>query len=127
MLDSKGIGERIKLSREQAGMSLNDVAQKVGLDKSSILRYENGEIAKAKAQIIEKVAAAVNVSPHYLLGWTDNPSIVNADEPMVDGESMSRNEKDLVRSFRKMDLQGQASVINTIMDELKRIQKEDKE
>ena len=54
MLDSKGIGLRIKQSREQAGMSLNDVAQKIGLDKSTILRYENGEIAKVKAPIVEK-------------------------------------------------------------------------
>lgn len=125
MLDSKGIGARIKQSREQAGMSLNDVAQKIGLDKSTILRYENGEIAKVKAPIVEKMAAAMNTSPHFLLGWTDNPSATNSDEPTIDGEVMSSNEQDLVRYYRKMDLRGQATIINTIMEELKRIQEEE--
>lgn len=121
MLDSKGVGIRIKQSREQAGMSLNDVAQKIDLDKSTILRYENGEIAKVKAPLIEKMAAAMNVSPHYLLGWTDNPSTINSDEPMIDKQILTSNEKELIRYYRKMDLKGQAVIVNTIMQEMKRI------
>ena len=71
MLNSKEIGNRIKISREKANMSLNDVALKLGVNKSTILRYENGEISKVKAPIIESLADVLHVSPHYLLGWVD--------------------------------------------------------
>lgn len=71
MLNSKEIGNRIKLAREKADMSLNDVASKLGVNKSTILRYENGEISKVKAPIIEALAQVLRVSPHYLLGWSD--------------------------------------------------------
>ena len=71
MLDSKEIGNRIKKAREKADMSLNDVASKLGVNKSTILRYENGEISKVKAPIIDSLAKVLRVSPHYLLGWID--------------------------------------------------------
>ena len=72
MLDSKEIGNRIKKAREKADMSLNDVALKLGVNKSTILRYENGEISKVKAPIIDALAKTLHVSPHYLLGWVDD-------------------------------------------------------
>ena len=71
MLNSKEIGNRIKYAREEADMSLNDVALKLGVNKSTILRYEKGEISKVKAPIIEGLAEALHVSPHYLMGWID--------------------------------------------------------
>ena len=71
MLNSKEIGERIKNAREKADMSLNDVALKLGVNKSTILRYENGEISKVKAPIIDGLAKALHVSPHYLMGWEE--------------------------------------------------------
>jgi transcriptional regulator with XRE-family HTH domain len=48
MLNSKEIGKRIKDAREKADLSLNDVALKLGVNKSTILRYENGEISKER-------------------------------------------------------------------------------
>ena len=71
MLNSKEIGERIKNAREKADLSLNDVASKLGVNKSTILRYENGEISKVKAPIIDGLAKALHVSPHYLMGWEE--------------------------------------------------------
>ena len=69
MLGPKEIGQRIKNAREKANMSLNDVALKLGVNKSTILRYENGEISKVKAPIIDGLAKALQVTPHYLMGW----------------------------------------------------------
>lgn len=72
MLDSKEIGKRLEMARIKSDMSLNDVAKIVGVNKSTVLRYENGEVADVKAPIIEKFAMALRVSPHFLLGWSDD-------------------------------------------------------
>ena len=71
MLNPKEIGKRIKTAREKADMSLNDVAIKLGVNKSTISRYENGEISKVKAPIIESLANVLRVSPYYLMGWEE--------------------------------------------------------
>lgn len=122
MLDSKEIGKRIKQSREAADMSLNDVGKKLNLNKSTILRYENGEMAKVKAPIIEQLAAVLRVSPHYLMGWSDNPQTENCCT--IDDTPISNNEMDLIRIFRQLDLLGQNAVVNEALSELKKITKE---
>lgn len=126
-MDVKKLGLRLKQSREAADMSLNDVAKKVGLNKSTILRYENGEMATIKFPMLNALAEALNVHPNYLAGFIDNPQPEERgnNEPTIDGEVMSSNEQDLIRYYRKMDLRGQATIVNTIMEELKRIQKEE--
>lgn len=121
MLNSKEIGKRIKISREAASMSLNDVALKLGVNKSTILRYENGETSKVKAPIIEELAAVLRVSPHYLMGWTDDPAIGVSDMPVVDGIPLTSNECDLVMLFRQLDLLGQSAVVTKVMEELQRV------
>lgn len=121
MLNSKEIGKRIKLSREALDMSLNDVALKLGVNKSTILRYENGETTKVKAPIIEELAAVLRVSPHYLMGWTDDPVVGASDTPAVDGVPLTSNECDLVMLFRQLDLLGQSAVVTKVMEELQRV------
>lgn len=73
MLSPKDIGERIELSRKRAGLSLNDVAQKMGFNKTTIMRYENGEVAKIKEPILDKLSEVLNVSSDYILGLEDEP------------------------------------------------------
>ncbi|MBQ2897729.1 MAG: helix-turn-helix transcriptional regulator [Clostridia bacterium] len=120
MLDSKELGRRIKNAREAAGLSLNDVASRLGVNKSTILRYENGTVAKANAQLLSNLAPVIRVSAHYLLGWSDTPDEA-AGVPSVDGVPLTSNECDLVMLFRQLDLLGQSAVVTKVMEELQRV------
>ena len=61
------VGERIKRRREVLGISQQELADRLGLkDKSSISRMEGGE---PRPETIEKVAAALNCSVAFLMGW----------------------------------------------------------
>lgn len=72
MFDCKQIGDRIKMIRLQRGLTLEDIGARIGVAKSTIQRYEKGEISKPKLPVIESIANALNVSPNWLIGNTDN-------------------------------------------------------
>lgn len=57
--------------RTEKGLTLQQVADYVGLQKSAIYKYEHGLIVNPKRSLIEKLATLFQVSPSYLLGVTD--------------------------------------------------------
>lgn len=69
------VGQRIKLRREQLNMSAEELGHKIGKAKTTIYRYELGQIEKLPTSVLEAVASALITSPSYLMGWTDDPNI----------------------------------------------------
>jgi|LSQX01.3.fsa_nt_gb transcriptional regulator with XRE-family HTH domain len=65
------IGERIKHRRKQIGMSVDELAQKLGKNRTTIYRYESDEIENLPLNVLEPLAKILNVSPGYLMGWED--------------------------------------------------------
>ena len=75
MADIIEIGKRIKLCREQRGMTQGELGERLGLNKSTIQRYETGQIAKIKLPILESMAAELEVNAEYLALKNDDPEI----------------------------------------------------
>jgi len=72
---NKKIGERIREKRIEKGLTLKQLGDLVGVDSSTILRYEKGEIKKIKLPVIESIAYALNVDPAWLALKSENPKI----------------------------------------------------
>ena len=66
------IGNRIKFRREQLGMTQEQLGAKLGLNKSTIQRYEKGIVEKIKLPVIQAVAKELNVNPNWLVLKTDD-------------------------------------------------------
>ncbi|MBR6728662.1 MAG: LexA family transcriptional regulator [Clostridia bacterium] len=66
------IGQRIKKKREENGFSLQDIAEKLAVNRSSVMRWENGETNRIKLPVIEKLAQILKTTPQYLMGYEDN-------------------------------------------------------
>ena len=64
--------DKIKKRREELNMSLQQVADIVGVNKSSIKRFEDGEIKNIRLDRVEKIAQALQISPVYLMGWDED-------------------------------------------------------
>lgn len=67
------IGDRIKQRRKEIGLSADVVADALGVDRSTVYRYESQDIDKMPIHIIGPLAKILNVSPAYLLGWSEEP------------------------------------------------------
>ncbi len=77
------IGERIKARRKELKVSADKLAKAIGKDRSTIFRYEKGEIENLPLDILEPIAKALHTTPSYLMGWVGedvekrNSSIAN--------------------------------------------------
>lgn len=64
------IGERIRNRRIELGLSVDDLAQKLGKNRATIYRYENGDIENMPIAVIEPLAKALQTTPTHLTGWS---------------------------------------------------------
>lgn len=65
------IGERIKQRRKELKMSADELGKRLGKDRSTIYRYEQGYIENLPLDILEPIAAALQTTPQYLMGWEE--------------------------------------------------------
>lgn len=62
----------LRQQREEHKMTLQEVADAVGLQKSAIYKYEHGIVVNPKRTLIEKLANLFGVSPSYLMGMSSD-------------------------------------------------------
>lgn len=77
MLQPIEIGKRIYDRRMELGLTLQEVADRVGVQNSTIYRYEKGEIKRIKLPVVEAIASALQISPGYLIGREDKKNILD--------------------------------------------------
>lgn len=67
----KFIGKRMEQRRKELGLSQDYLADKLGVNQSTITRYEKGSIDNEKLIILNAVASVLQVSVEWLTGETD--------------------------------------------------------
>lgn len=65
------VGERIRETRKREGISQTDLAQRIGVIKQTLYKYETGIVANIPADKIVETAKALGVTPGYLMGWDE--------------------------------------------------------
>lgn len=97
------MGERIKQLRLQLGMTLEEVGDIVGVSKSTVLKWENGNIANMRRDKIALLAKALHTSPAYLMGWVDEPDQTFSDDvPDPDDDTLRLAEELRTRPGMRM-------------------------
>lgn len=96
----QGIINRMKLRREELGMSYQTLSDKVGISKSTLQRYETGFIKNMPVDKIEEIAKALCISPAYLMGWEENTTTTIAAHK--DGENFTSEEMDKIEEYKKL-------------------------
>ena len=66
------IGSRIRLARESADMTQEQLGKLCSTTKQTIFKYENDIVTNIPMDRIEVIASALKVSPVYLMGWDDD-------------------------------------------------------
>lgn len=63
------IGDRIKRRRQEIGLTVDQVAEKIGKNRATVYRYESSEIEKFPIDVLSPLAEALRTTPAYLMGW----------------------------------------------------------
>lgn len=90
MCDRMKIGERIKNARKNLGFTQEQLGLLIGVNKSTIQRYETGKIDKLKLPVIQSIAKALAVNPEWITLHSDKkdtsppPSEIDPDMFVLD-------------------------------------------
>ena len=106
----EGMAQRIKELRQKKGLTLEQVADVVGVGKSTVRKWETGMIANMKRDKIADLAKALGTTPAYLMGW-------NEDEEKKDSPSepqLTEGEKVLLNLFNRVPEDQQQMVLQMI-------------
>ncbi len=87
--------ENLRVARERKNMTQKDVADNIGVAKSTYSLYESGN-REPNVQTIKKLADLLNVSADDLLGLNQEPTTIAAH---FDGDDFTEDELDEIRQF----------------------------
>ena len=64
-------GERLKQLRDNISMSQTEAADRIGVSKQTLYKYEKDLITNIPSDIVEKISSLYNTTPAYIMGWED--------------------------------------------------------
>ena len=107
------IGNRLKAFRLGSGLSAEEIAQKLGISRTALYRFEKGELAKIET--LENLAELLQVSVPTLLGVVEvrrgtegprrdfgtglrirlieHPTLVSSAKPLMSGATMTKRQR----------------------------------
>lgn len=77
----KDVGRRIYEARKAAGLTMTELGDRIGVQASTIKRYEDGEFKRVGMDSLVNIANALDVEITYLIGFEPTtPTITKKDE-----------------------------------------------
>lgn len=94
---------KIKERREKIGMSVEEVARKLGVARTTVYRYESAEIEKMPVSVLFDLANILRTNPFYLMGINCDEDITlqNMSEEELEEYERIRN-KNIVKVYGKI-------------------------
>ncbi len=82
------VGEKIKELRMLSGMSQEELGRRIGVQRAAINKYEKGTVTNIPLNSIERIASVFDVSPTYIVGWSeDGGNPLAAEVKVIQGMS----------------------------------------
>jgi repressor LexA len=111
---SEGMAQRIKELRKEKGLTLEQVAEVVGVGKSTVRKWETGMIANMKRDKIASLAKALGTTPAYLMGWElEEKKVPLSDLPIAEEEKL------MLQLFRQIPEDRQQEALDLLRIALK--------
>ena len=89
-MERSEMSKKIKELRISQGMTLEQVANEVGVGKSTVRKWETGMIANMRRDKIASLAKALHTTPAYLMGWEESQPKEDANSPLLPLPPMKR-------------------------------------
>jgi transcriptional regulator with XRE-family HTH domain len=83
------VGLNINYYRKLSGLTLKQVADKVGITEATMEKYEAGQIKRVDIEMIENIASAIDTTAANLTGWLSKEE----EELAHNARIQSRNDK----------------------------------
>ena len=96
------IGEIIKIRRLALGITVENVAEKIGKSRATVYRYENGDIENMPLSVVEPIAKALGMTPDEFFSRSSNDDVVSSAEMA------------LLKKYRQLNANDKQEILNLI-------------
>lgn len=99
---------RLRQAREQAGLTQQDLAKKLGVTKSAVGNYENG-VSSPKWDVLIKIFDVLQVTPNFL--YQDDFSTDTSESC-----ALTPQQSTLLAAFDQLNEEGQQKAVEYVED-----------
>ncbi len=110
------LADRLVYLMESLDMKQTELASKIGISKQSLYKYLHCK-CEPRAEIIAKMAIALNTSADYIVGLTNDTKPINRS---TDKEQAAKIENELLIKFKNLSKENQIRIeerMNIMLEE----------
>jgi len=98
-------GHHLQKRRKELKLTLEQVGDMVGVGKSTVRKWETGDIENMRRDKIALLAKALQTTPLYIMGIDEPIGDLTADEPLISDDDVL-----FLNKFRSLDEKGKYTV-----------------
>lgn len=102
------VGSLIKQARLEKGFTQDELAEKVGVKKSAVAKWENGRVSEIKRSNLKMLSEVLGLNPNRLLGDIERDPVSVAEE-MAD-IYLDMDLRKMISEYQTLDSQKKAQV-----------------
>lgn len=102
------VGAFIRRARLEKGFTQEELAEKVGVKKSAVAKWENGRVSEIKRSNLKKLADALEIDPNQLLGDIEHDPVGVAQE--LADIYLDESLRLMISQYKKLSFDKQAQV-----------------
>lgn len=91
------VGQNIRIKRKEKEITTTRLAKMIGVDQSTIVRYENGDVRRISEDQLVKISDALECSVSELTGDT-----TSTKSKKVSSKMFSQEEQELICNYRRL-------------------------
>lgn len=108
--------DRIRSMRIQKGITLAQIAEKLGVTEATAQRYESGNIKSVPYEHMCAYGEILGCSPAYLMGWLDIAEENKPTKEELPRFKANTYEALVVKEMQKMNKAGKVKLLDTARD-----------
>ena len=111
------VNENIKFIRKQKGITSIELAEQIGVDQSTIARYENGGIKYIQPEMLTKIARALKCKVQDLTA--DDYRYTSNSKHKKSASGLSQEDAEILDTYHSLSTQQKKNVIIDMLNVLK--------
>lgn len=102
-----GFGEKVRVKRQEKGLTQGELAKKAGITQATISRVESGEVLQLGSDKLRGLAKALDVSVDFLVGKIDR---MEFDDSLINDQTA----KVIFRGYEKLSEKRKRQVLEYV-------------
>lgn len=108
------VADKIRAKRNELNLTYRDLEQLTGISRTSLMRYETGEVKSIPISKIKTIAGALNVDVAWLVGWKETTEELDQKAELLAKVTGDKELQSALKIYYSLSREKQASILDYI-------------